>query len=400
MKLTPIRWTAAMLALIAVVAPAVSAQDRPAEFDAWVVPGWAFTPSLSLAGVWDSNVALAANQAEGRSTASDRLFMIEPHGQLEYRAPRTDFVLGYKGYVRRYLSVEGLNGYDQRAYFSVRHRATKRINVFANSEFADVPTTDEVELNALPFARSGSKSNRLATGMEVRLTPRTGASVLFESTWIRFDNQTTFLTSGVMNGLKFDYTAQLSQRTTVGAEYRVRHARMNDDTGGAWFHDVGGILEHAVSPHVTVALAGGYSRLIDPRLADTRSGPYLRADITREGEHMTVGAGYERSYAAAFGFGGSSSNHNLRGYVYMPFSRNRFYVQTTADWRQGTPLVTGDLAAANTTLATTLGYGVTRWLRLETFHAYTRQDSEITGGEVNRHRAGAQIVVSQPMRIQ
>jgi hypothetical protein len=48
---------------------------------------------------------------------------------------------------------------------------------------------------------------------------------------------------------------------------------------------------------------------------------------------------------------------------------------------------------------TTAGYNTSRWLRLEVFHIYTRQDSRITGGEINRHRAGAQLVLSQPMRI-
>jgi hypothetical protein len=40
-----------------------------------------------------------------------------------------------------------------------------------------------------------------------------------------------------------------------------------------------------------------------------------------------------------------------------------------------------------------------RWLRIEAYHAYSRQDSIVTGGEVTRHRIGTQLVISQPMRI-
>ena len=40
-----------------------------------------------------------------------------------------------------------------------------------------------------------------------------------------------------------------------------------------------------------------------------------------------------------------------------------------------------------------------RWLRLEGFYAFTRQDSQVTGGEIHRHRTGVQIVISQPVRI-
>ena len=50
-------------------------------------------------------------------------------------------------------------------------------------------------------------------------------------------------------------------------------------------------------------------------------------------------------------------------------------------------------------LRSTLGYSAARWLRVEGFYAFTRQDSQVTGGEINRHRAGTQVVISQPMRI-
>ena len=51
-------------------------------------------------------------------------------------------------------------------------------------------------------------------------------------------------------------------------------------------------------------------------------------------------------------------------------------------------------------LRSTLGYAATRYLRVEGFYAFTRQDSRIAGGKVNRQRVGAQVVISQPMRIQ
>jgi hypothetical protein len=51
-------------------------------------------------------------------------------------------------------------------------------------------------------------------------------------------------------------------------------------------------------------------------------------------------------------------------------------------------------------IRTTVGYSATRYLRVEGFYAFTRQDSRVAGGKVNRNRAGAQVVISQPMRIQ
>ena len=69
-------------------------------------------------------------------------------------------------------------------------------------------------------------------------------------------------------------------------------------------------------------------------------------------------------------------------------------------WRRTNPLESDELALDSFVIDATAGYGVSRWLRLEAFHRFSRQDSRITGGEINRHRLGLQVVISQPMRIQ
>jgi hypothetical protein len=104
-------------------------------------------------------------------------------------------------------------------------------------------------------------------------------------------------------------------------------------------------------------------------------------------------------FVPSFGFGGSSDSQELRGYVRMPISRNRMYVQAAATWRRSDPFVDTELALDTILLRTTFGYSATRWLRVEGFHAYSRQDSQVTGGEIDRHRVGGQVVISQPMRI-
>jgi hypothetical protein len=45
------------------------------------------------------------------------------------------------------------------------------------------------------------------------------------------------------------------------------------------------------------------------------------------------------------------------------------------------------------------GYAVQRWLRLEGYYWFTRQDTRVTAGQINRHVVGVQVVVSEPMRI-
>lgn len=394
-----VRTIAVVLALGSWATPA-RAQDRPVEFDSWVLSGWSFTPSVGIAGVWDSNVAVAANQAEGRSTETDRVFQIEPQGQIEFRSPRTEFVGGYRGHLRRYVRADALNGFDQRGYLSVRHHVTRRLEIHARNEFDDVPTTDEIELNGIPYARFGARTNRLGAGVDFRVSRTADASIRYENTWVDFDNQENFYQGGVMNSVRAAYSVRLTARTRVGGEYRVRHSNLNDDSRVLWFHDMGGLVEQSLSPHVTLSVAGGYSQVRDPGLQGTRGGAYFRSNLTRELEHALVGVGFQRNFAPSFGFGGSSGSQELRGYVVMPFSRNRIYVNGSGMWRRTNPLQTEELALDSFIFDTTVGYGVSRWLRLEGFHRFTRQDSQVTGGEVNRHRAGVQVVISQPMRFQ
>lgn len=399
MQLARIR-RAALVAALSVVAapaaPAVWAQERPAEFQTYLNPGLTFTPGISLAGVWDSNVALAA--PAGRA-AGDNLFIIEPFGQLELVSSRTELVAGYKGYIRRYMDVEALNGYDQRGYLSVRRLATRRLTVFAHNEYADVPTTDEVQLNGLPFTRTGSKSNRLAAGVEARLAKYTDLNVRYENTWVTFDRPETFLSDGWINSLETDLRRRLSERLSVGAEYGIRRADLEDGLRTIWFHDMGGLVSYAAGPQTKVAFSGGYSFLNDSRLDRDRRGPYLRGDLTHDIERATLGVSFEKSFVPSFGFGGSSDSQEVRGFIQMPLSRNRLYVQSRALWRRTNPLLTEELELDTIQASNTLGYALVRWLRLEAFHVFTRQDSRITGGEINRQRAGVQLVVSQPMRI-
>lgn len=391
---------ALLLTLMAALPRAAAAQERPTEFDAWTVPGWIFTPSISLGGMWDSNVAVATDQANGRRTDRDRLFVFEPQSQLEFHSNRTEFLAAYKGYLRRHIEISELNGFDQRMYLTLQRLVTKRVTFFARNEWADVPSTDDIDLNGILYERTGSRSNRLTAGVDTRMTKYDDLSIQYENTWVSFDNTSLFMRGGFMNAVSADYGRRLSERTTLGAEYRIRHADMNEGDRSMWFHDVGGVIEQALAPHLNLKAAGGYSVVKDPRLTETHGGAYMRAELTREWERSTAGFFYGRSFAPTFGFGGSSQSHELRGYLHMPVTRNRAYVQASGAWRRTNPLlVLDEIDLDSFTADGTVGYAPSRWLRVEGFYIYTRQDSRITGGEIDRHRAGARIVLAQPMRI-
>ena len=144
MKMHWVRRTVMSAILLASMPGSAAAQETASEFRSWRTPGWSFTPGVTVAGGFDSNIALASAPADTHRTQSDELIVVQPFGQLEFRSPRTEFSTGYQGYMRRYVDVDELNGFDQRGYLSLRRLATKRLTFFLTNSYADVPTTDEV----------------------------------------------------------------------------------------------------------------------------------------------------------------------------------------------------------------------------------------------------------------
>src|SRR5262245_35084724 len=164
------RSSAVFLAALLAAPAAAQEPTSTSEFQSWRVPGWSVTPAVVIAGLFDSNVAIAFPPADTGRTASDRLVILQPFGQLEYFSPRTTFQSGYQGGLRRYLEFDDLDGIDHRGHFSLRHLVSRRVTVYATDDFLRVPTTDQLELNGLPFQRTGSRYNAFAGGLEARLT--------------------------------------------------------------------------------------------------------------------------------------------------------------------------------------------------------------------------------------
>ena len=385
--------------MLGLAVPTFAQQDMSTELPSRT-PGWSVTPGFTFGTVYDSNVALASAPADTRKTQGDRMLLAEPFGRLEYFSPRTDFSSGYQGYLRRYADVSQLNGFDQRGYVSLRRLATRRLTFFLHESYANVPTTDEVELNGVPFSRVGSQMNTLAAGIEARLSKFTDLLVRYENEWVQFDRPEALLTGGSVNGVRTQLTRRLSERVSVGGDYGVRFADLNHGLHHVTFQETGGVVHYGLNTRTTLSAAGGWAFLNDQLLNQQHNGAYVRGEITHDAERATVGGSFERTFVPSFGFGGSNQSEELRGFVRMPFDRNRLYYQGSAAWRRSIPFIANELQLDTIWLRSTVGYSASRWLRIEGFHVFTRQDSKVTGGEINRQRIGAQIVVSQPVRIQ
>jgi hypothetical protein len=391
--------TAAALGTL-VAAPARAQDQQPTEFQSFQLPGWTFTPGVAFGTLFDSNVAIAAPPTPGGSPTSDTLMTIQPYGQLEYFSPRTSFSSGYQGYVRRYFDVSNLDGTDHRAYVNLRERYTRRVTFFLTDNFLQVPTTDELQLNGVPFERTGSRYNALAGGVEARLTPTVDLTARYDMTWVDFLHQTnTYLNSGIVNGLHTDVTRHLTDRFSAGGEYTFRWADLNAATASLTFHEVGALVRYQIAERTTAEVSGGLSHMNDGTRMVSASGPYVRATLTERLSRATVTGDYERSYVPSFTFGGTNQSQQLRGAVQMPLKGNRVYLEEAASWRRTNPFITTELPLDSIWVNTVVGYTVRRWFRIEGYDSYTRQDTRQFGGLVTRNVVGVQLIVAEPVRI-
>ena len=392
-----LRLAAAALAAALCAAPA-AAQDQTTEFPSWNIPGWTFTPGLVFGAMYDTNVTLTS-PGFGQEIPSDKLFQIEPFGQLEYFSPRTTLNAGYRGFLRRYVELNELDSVDHRASFTLRERVNRRVTLFLSDNFAQVPTTDRLQLNGVPFQRSGARYNDLAGGVEARLSRSTDLMVRYELTWVDFNREDTLLTGGLVNGARTSLSHRLSERLSLGGEYEVRWADLNSGSRNQLFQDAGLVVRYRVGEVTSFEAAGGFAHLNDRSLEATRTGPYFRAELVHRARRATVGGEFRRSYVPSVAFGGTNQTETARAYIQMPLSRNRVYIQESVAWHRTNPFDPAVLPLRSAWLNTVVGYAVQRWFRIEGYHALSRQDTRLAGGRIGRNVVGVQFVVSEPVRI-
>ncbi|HTI38137.1 MAG TPA: hypothetical protein VL484_11280 [Vicinamibacterales bacterium] len=393
----------ALLAGAALAVPlcAHAQSEQPTEFESWQLPGWTFTPGVTVGWLYDSNVAVAYPPVDTGKTAADNLFQMEPFGLLEFYGPRTDFSSSYHGFLRRYSDFNELDSLENRASASLRHRITRRLTLSAGEAYLRTPTTDQVELNGVPFQRNGSRYDSAYGGLEFRVSRTITASARYEFTWVDFEKKDVLLNGGFVNGIHGDVTEAIGSRSSAGAEYTVRWADLDQGLRQLSFQNVGGVYRYRVGERTLFEASAGLAYLIDRFNDVSRTGPYVHAGLTHRLQRATLGASYDRSYVPSFAFGGSNQSEEVRGNVTMPLNHNRLYVDESAAWRRTNPLLTLEIPLNSIWIHTTVGYELVRWFRVEGYHAFTRQDTQLAAGQkINRNIIGVQFVVARPVRLQ
>jgi hypothetical protein len=195
-----------------------------------------------------------------------------------------------------------------------------------------VASTDRLQLNDLPFQRLGANHNAASGGVEARLTKTLDLAVRYENGWVKFERfePNDPRTGGIVHGARADLTHRFSERLSFGGTYNLRRSNMNQGTRQQMFYEAGGLLRYVVAHGTSLEVAAGLSHLNDINRDFSQNGSFVEGSLTHRAERATFGAEYDRDYKPSFGFGGPTQNDEVSGYIRMPLSRNRLYVQESA----------------------------------------------------------------------
>jgi hypothetical protein len=362
------------------------------------IAGWIFTPSIGYAGAWDDNVLIrgAGDNLSGAFTDT-----ISPRALLEFTSRRSEFLTSYEGVFNGYRDLSSLNSFDQRVNASVRRALTRRFAVFVRGSAASTPTTELLELVAVPFVRLGSRLADLHSGVDVAFTKRTSMTATYSLQWVNFDRDPLVgleLLGGHSLGTSASIKHELSQRMALTGSYEMTQATVLGN-GHFDIQNGDGGFEYEPSPAVRVFGALGFSRLNVDTFVAPRTGLSWRAGLERRFRlGGAIDAAYSRAFVPSYSFGGTSQNEELRTSLQLPFGR-RFYTRSAFAWRRNEPLIVGGLRLKSTWIDGIVGYTVRPWMQIEGFYGGTHQNIDRPGGELNRNRAGFQVITAKPVRI-
>jgi hypothetical protein len=379
-------------------AAAQQASDLPGDR---VVPGWVFTPSMTVGVIHDDNAVLAST---GDVTPSDSMLIVRPAIDLGLTKKHARLGLGYSGSIQRYRTLDEFNGIDQGAHLELQAQPARRLRFFARDAFSKSPTTDAIQVAGLPFFRTGTRSNNLTTGVTVEMTSTLDITGTYGYQWLEFsgNDQTVadLLQGGHSHSVGLHVRQRLNEHVRVGGSWNLQHALVGSTQEGFDIQDTEALIDVQLSPTVIVEAAAGVSYLALPPPLGSRTGPAAHVSLRKRSEYAIFTLGAARSFVPAFGFGGSLRNQEVTGAVRVPFARRRGYVDGSVAWRDSEPVLQHELGITAWWLQATVGYSVQRWLRVEGFYAGAFQDTTVVGGQIDRNRIGIQVVTSHPVRIE
>lgn len=390
------------------VAAAMSVSHAGAQTIPWqpprLTPGWVFTPTMMVGGVWDSNVTV---RNQGEEHLRELAATLSPRGELDYNGRRFRFNTGYSGEFEAYRQLNELNRYGQHARVSSEYRPSARLSTEARASYVDTPSTDRLEIGTLPFIDIGGRSFDAVGG--VRLTPmsRTTIAANYRFQRMSFDQDVNvasqiLLQSGYAHGTEAQVTHALTRRLSAGGSWEYQRATLD---GGLQNYNVQtalGEVRYKFTPQTSVSGSAGASHLEVSSTAISVWGPSFRASLSHQLDRTSLNVSYSRNFVPSFSFGGLTGNQELAVMAQAPITRNGRLSATGAfTYTRLEPVLELGQTFQLDTLSThaTLGYQLSRWLRSEMF-LVTMHQTSTARGNFDRTRVGIQFVTFKPVRIQ
>ena len=380
---------------------AAAAQPAPWQPER-LTPGWTFTPALGFGGLWDSNSTL---RVTGDPLIGQWVGIVNPRGELDFNGRRSRFTAGYSGALEAYQELAELTRYDQRGRVLARYQSTPRLQFTVNSGLSVSPTTERIDLAGLPFENVGTTQFTTRVGADYALSQRTTLATEYDFQLVDFDATDTLsetvLSGGYGHGGSATLRHAVTGRVQTGGAYTYRIAFTGVDRQRVNIHDAMAIVRVRLAENTAFNAGAGVARLDLRETGETRTGPSLRASLTHGLQRARLEIAYDRSYIPSWSFGGTTTNEQVRGSVYVPMMSGRLSLAADLAYRHNEPLLSqpNPLVLDSWSIGGNVGYAVARWLRVEGFYSASFQDSSARG-EVDRTRIGVQFITFKPVRIE
>ena len=309
----------------------------------------------------------------------------------------------YDSSLLMYRDVSELNSSDQAVDIRFRQVLTRNLTLFGHESFAKVPTTDAFTLGGVPFFRVGARTNDLGAGLEARLGRTTMLELGYTLTAVDFESPRLLdapLAGGYAHQGSVSLERQLSPRFTLGAEYHLRQAVLEDGDDRFNIQDATITAQYKLTPNMDLSGFAGASHIGAGLQHREQTGPSVGISISRQlTKAALISAGYQRTFIPSWAFGGTFQNQELFATLRVPFARNQAYVEGRATLLDAEALQSGEPTLRSLWVGTVLGYRATRWLRLEGYYDRSGQDTNRPGGDRHRNIVGFRVVTAKPMKL-
>jgi hypothetical protein len=395
-----LRASAVSLAIAIVASPAVAGQQGylTPSVSVTAPAGWSLTPSLGASQTYDDNVTL---KGPGETLISDFVNTLNPSAELNYNGSRGQLAARYDGSFLLYRSSTSLDSYAQNGSLGAKRRLSSHTSLFVSGSASAAPTTELLQLTAVPYVRTGSRTEDARVGIETVISKRLSIVADVHGQGVHFDDTAPFanlLLGGTSFGGGFILRERLSEMTTLTADYDGQRADIGER------HDVFVIqnatvgLERMLTKTTRISAAIGVARLDAPSFGPSKTGPSYRFGLSRDLRSSVVDVIFYRSYVPSWSFGGTTQNQEATVRLRVPLAR-RLYAQSLVSWRNDEPLVEITPPLKSLWIQGTVGYTARPWVRIEGYYLGTRQTVVTPDAFLHHNEIGFQVIASKPVRL-